>query len=312
VSRSPRKAARPIRGFIYAVLIHIVFGALIGVSLWFQPQVIEPLPGKPMQAKAIDLAAIERAKAEKKRKATEKKKAAEKKKEKEALKKKDAKAEKKRKATEKKKAAEKKKKEAALKKKKAETEKKRKATEKKKAAEKKKKEEALKKKKAEAEKKRKATEKKKAAEKKKEKEALKKKEEALKKKKAAEAKKKSEAEKKRKAAEEKAREAAETQAQLERDEQEAVSAFGALAWAIQQQVSSNWSEPGDFSGMSVSFLVKVDRDGNVISVTITKESGDARLDESAENAIFKASPLPFPTEPRYYEYLKEFNFVFKP
>jgi colicin import membrane protein len=64
--------------------------------------------------------------------------------------------------------------------------------------------------------------------------------------------------------------------------------------------------------MSVSFLVKVDRDGNVISVTITKESGDARLDESAENAIFKASPLPFPTEPRYYEYLKEFNFVFKP
>ena len=82
MSRNPRKAASPIRGFIYAVLIHIVFGALIGVSLWFQPQVIEPLPGKPMQAKAIDLAAIERAKAEKKRKATEKKKAAEKKKEK--------------------------------------------------------------------------------------------------------------------------------------------------------------------------------------------------------------------------------------
>ena len=218
MSRSPRKAASPIRGFIYAVLIHIVFGALIGVSLWFQPQVIEPLPGKPIQAKAIDLAAIERAKAEKKRKATEKKKAAEKKKEKEALKKK----------------------------------------------------------------------------------------------KAAEVKKKAKAEKKRKAAEKKAREAAEAQAQLERDEREAVSAFGALAWAIQQQVSSNWSEPGDFSGMSVSFLVKVDRDGNVISVTITNESGDTRLDESAENAIFKASPLPFPTEPRYYEYLKEFNFVFKP
>ena len=211
MSRSPRKAASPIRGFIYAVLIHIIFGALIGVSLWFQPQVIEPLPGKPVQAKAIDLAAIERAEAEKKRKATEKKKAAEKKKKKEALKKK----------------------------------------------------------------------------------------------KAAEAKKKAEAEKK-------AREAAEARAQLERDEQEAVSAFGALAWAIEQQVSSNWNEPGDFSGMSVSFLVKVDRDGNVISVTITKKSGDARLDESAENAIFKASPLPFPTEPRYYEYLKEFNFVFKP
>lgn len=247
MSRSPRKAASPIRGFIYAVLIHIVFGALIGVSLWFQPQVVEPLPGKPVQAKAIDLAAIERVKAEKKRKATEKKKAAEKKKEKEALKKQKAEAEKKRKADQKKKAA-----------------------------------------------------------------AKKKKEEALKKKKAAEAKKKAEAEKKRKAIEKKAREAAEAEAQLERDQKEAESAFGALAWAIQQQVSSNWSGSGDFSGMSVSFLVKVDRDGNVVSVTITKKSGDARLDESAENAIFKASPLPFPTEPRYYEYLKEFNFVFNP
>ena len=305
MSRSPRKSASPIRGFIYAVLIHIVFGALIGVSLWFQPQAVEPLPGKPVQANAIDLVAIERAEAEKKKKeeALKKKKAAEKKKK--------AEAEEKRKATQKKQAAEKKKKEEALKKKKAaekkkkaEAEEKRKATQKKQAAEKKKKEEALKKKKAaekkkkaEAEEKRKATQKKQAAEKKK-------KEEALKKKKAAE--------KKRKATEKKAREVAEAQAQLERDEREAVSAFGALAWAIQQQVSSNWSEPGDFSGMSVSFLVKVDRDGNVTSVTITKESGDARLDESAENAIFKASPLPFPTEPRYYEYLKEFNFVFKP
>jgi TonB family protein len=100
--------------------------------------------------------------------------------------------------------------------------------------------------------------------------------------------------------------------QGDRDEIEAASAFRALAWAIQDQVSSNWNEAGDFSGLSVSFLVKVDRDGNVISSTITKKSGDARLDKSAENAIFKASPLPFPTEPHYYEYLKEFNFVFKP
>ena len=90
MSRSPRKTASPIRGFIYAVLIHIVFGVLIGVSLWFQPQVIEPLPGKPVQAKAIDLAAIEKAKAEEKRKVEEKKKAAEKKKKEEALKKKKA------------------------------------------------------------------------------------------------------------------------------------------------------------------------------------------------------------------------------
>jgi len=100
--------------------------------------------------------------------------------------------------------------------------------------------------------------------------------------------------------------------QRHRDETEAVAAFGAVAWAIKEQISKNWSEPGDFSGLSVAFLVKVDRSGNVLSIRMTRSSGNARLDESAENAIFKASPLPFPDEERFYEYLKEFNFIFKP
>ena len=203
------------RAFIYAVIIHIAFGVLLGVSLLIQPRAVTPAPAKPVQAKAIDLAAIER----EKRRIEEKKK---------------------------------------------------------KEAERKKKLEAEKKKKAEAEKKRKA-----------------------------------EAERKRKEAE-KAKKAAEAKAQRERNESDAVSAFGAVAWAIKEQVSKNWSEPGDFSGLSVAFLVKVDRQGNVLSVKMTRSSGNARLDESAENAIFKASPLPFPGEARFYEYLKEFNFVFKP
>ena len=234
--RTSRNVGTPVRAFIYAVVIHIAFGALLGVSLLIQPRAVTPAPAKPVQAKAIDLAAIER----EKRRIEEKKKKAE--------------AEKKRKAQEKRKAEEKKKKEA----------------------ERKKKLEAEKKKKAEAEKKRKA-----------------------------------EAERKRKEAE-KAKKVAEAKAQRVRDESEAVSAFGAVAWAIKEQVSKNWSEPGDFSGLSVAFLVKVDRQGNVLSVKMTRSSGNARLDESAENAIFKASPLPFPGEARFYEYLKEFNFVFKP
>ena len=234
--RTSRNVGTPVRAFIYAVVIHIIFGALLGVSLLIQPRAVTPAPARPVQAKAIDLAAIER---EKQRLEQEKKKAED---------------EKKRKAKEKRKAEEKKKKEA----------------------ERKKKLEAEKKKKAEAEKKRKA-----------------------------------EAERKRKKAE-KAKKAAEAKAQRELDESEAVSAFGAVAWAIKEQVSKNWSEPGDFSGLSVQFLVKVDREGNVLSVKMTRSSGDARLDESAENAIFKASPLPFPGEARFYEYLKEFNFIFKP
>ena len=205
--RTSRNVGTPVRAFIYAVVIHIIFGALLGVSLLIQPRAVTPAPPRPVQAKAIDLAAIER---EKLRIATEKKL------------------------------------------------------------------EAEKKKKAQAEKKRKA-----------------------------------EAERKRKEAE-KAKKVAEAKAQREQDESEAVSAFGAVAWAIKEQVSKNWSEPGDFSGLSVEFFVKVDREGNVLSVKMSRSSGDARLDESAENAIFKASPLPFPGEPRFYEYLKEFNFIFKP
>ncbi|HCK76644.1 MAG TPA: protein TolA, partial [Gammaproteobacteria bacterium] len=128
---------------------------------------------------------------------------------------------------------------------------------------------------------------------------------------AAEKKRKAEAERKRKEAE-KVKKAEAAKAQRELDESDAVSAFGAVAWAIKEQVSRNWSEPGDFSGLSVEFLVKVDREGNVLSVKMTRSSGDARLDDSAENAIFKSSPLPFPGEARFYEYLKEFNFIFKP
>ena len=206
------------RAFVYAIVIHVAFGAMLGVSLWIQPRTIMPVEGKPVQAKAIDLAAIQR----------EKKKKAE--------------------------------------------------------AEKKKKLEAEKKKKAEAEKKKKAE---------------------------AEKKKKLEAEKKKKEAERKKQEA--EQAQRERDEQEAVSAFGAVAWAIQEEVRINWNPPaGDFEGFSVLFTIRVDREGNVTSVTMVRGSGNARFDESAENAIYKASPLPIPGEPRFYEYLKEFDFKFSP
>ena len=103
------------------------------------------------------------------------------------------------------------------------------------------------------------------------------------------------------------------QAQPERDEQEAIAAFGANAWAIQEEVRTNWNPPdGNFEGFSVLFTIRVDREGNVTSVTMVRSSGNAKFDESAENAIYKASPLPIPGEPRFYKYLKEFDFKFEP
>ena len=298
---------RPLRGFILAVVVHVAFGALLGVSLRLQPEVVKPIYAEPVQAVVVDLAAIAQ---EKKRKtdALKKKKAAEKKKKTDALQKKKA-AEKKEKAEElkKKKAAEKKKNAEELKKKKAEALKKKKAAEKKKkAAEKKKKAEALKKKKA-AEKKKKAEalKKKKAAEKKKKAEA---------KRKAEEQKRKAEAEKKRKAREKREREAAERKAAKEalaRDERDAGSALGALVGAIEEKVRNNWSLPGEFTGLAVTISVKVTRTGEVTLAEIVRSSGNSLFDESAVTALMKASPLPFPEEPRYYEFIKEFHFVLR-
>ena len=298
---------RPLRGFILAVVVHVAFGALLGVSLRLQPEVVKPIYAEPVQAVVVDLAAIAQ---EKKRKtdALKKKKAAEKKKKADALQKKKA-AEKKEKAEElkKKKAAEKKKNAEELKKKKAEALKKKKAAEKKKkAAEKKKKAEALKKKKAaEKKKKEEALKKKKAAEKKKKAEA---------KRKAEEQKRKAEAEKKRKAREKREREAAERKAAKEalaRDERDAGSALGALVGAIEEKVRSNWSLPGEFTGLAVTISVKVTRTGEVTLAEIVRSSGNSLFDESAVTALMKASPLPFPEEPRYYEFIKEFHFVLR-
>ncbi|HCK76642.1 MAG TPA: hypothetical protein DHW07_05805, partial [Gammaproteobacteria bacterium] len=71
--RISRNVGTPVRAFIYAVLIHVIFGALLGVSLMIQPRAVTPAPARPVQAKAIDLAAIER---EKRRLEEERKKAA--------------------------------------------------------------------------------------------------------------------------------------------------------------------------------------------------------------------------------------------
>jgi colicin import membrane protein len=299
---------RPLRGFILAVLVHVAFGALLGVSLRLQPEVVKPIYAEPVQAVVVDLAAIAQ---EKKRKTEELKK----KKAEELKKKKAAEKKKKEQALKKKKAAEKKKKAEELKKKKAEELKKKKAAEKKKkAAEKKKKEEALKKKKAEELKKKKAAEKKKKAEAKRQAEEKKRKAEE-KKRQAEEKKHKAEAEIKRKARQKREREAAERKAAEEtraRDERDAGSALGALVGAIEEKVRSNWSLPGEFTGLAVTISVKVTRTGEVTLAQVVRSSGNSLFDESAVTALMKASPLPFPEDPRYYEFIKEFHFVFRP
>jgi len=99
----------------------------------------------------------------------------------------------------------------------------------------------------------------------------------------------------------------------QRDQTQAYSAIGALVGRIGAKVRENWNKPlGSMTGLETVISVKVQRTGEVVSVKVVKSSGDHFFDQSAENAVYKAAPLPFPDEPRYYEFIKEFNFKFVP
>ena len=208
---------------------------------------------------------------------------------------------------------EKKKQEVEEKKKKLEAEKKRKAEQLKKLeAEKKRKDEQLKKK-QEDEKKRKADElkKKQEVEKKRKDEQLKKKQEAENKRKAEELKKKQEAEAKRQRAEQLRKRL--EQEQRAKNENDADHALSALVDRIASAVENNWRRPQTSqAGLTATIGVKVARDGRVLSAWVIRSSGDPGFDDSAQIAVRKASPLPFPSEPHYYEFINEFNFKFAP
>jgi colicin import membrane protein len=194
---------------ILAVLVHVAFGLLLGLSLSFKPQVIKPGIAKPVKAIVIDRSTITQEEKNKKE------------------------------------------------------------------AEKKRKKEAEKKRKVEAEKKRK---------------------------KEAEKKRKKEAEKKRKA-----------QAAREQEKQAAYSALGSLVGAIKGKIEGNWSNRLACSGQEVTISVKVNVSGEVTAVKVVGDSGDDACRRSAENAVYKASPLPFPDNPRFFKWLdQEFQIIFKP
>ena len=97
----------------------------------------------------------------------------------------------------------------------------------------------------------------------------------------------------------------------ERIQKEAATALQALFNRIATAVEDKWRVNGG-RGLKALIRVKVGRNGDVQSAKVIKSSGDRSFDESAEWAIKRASPLPFPTDPRYYEYISEYNFLFNP
>ena len=283
---------------VFSVAVHAILLGLFVLSFDFQPE-RKSLAVKPnvIMAVAVDASKVQ-AELEKLKRADDRNK----KKEKDRianLKREENKLRKKRAAEEKKL--------AELKKKRQSEEKKRKL-EQKNLAELKKQQAALKKKQQAETKKRKAEERK-QAELKKQQDAIKKQQDAIKKKQAL-AKKKREADKKQRQKELAQQLAAEEQTQTDELAKREIQKYQAL---IKQKIERIWSKPsGDLKGLKCVVNVRVIPGGEVISVTITRTSGNLVFDRSVEIGVRKASPLPLPKNPVIAAELYNFDFVFEP
>ncbi|WP_289285491.1 MULTISPECIES: cell envelope integrity protein TolA, partial [unclassified Methylophaga] len=125
---------------------------------------------------------------------------------------------------------------------------------------------------------------------------------------------------KRKAEEEARRKAAESdlQRQLEQEQQEREArrvkgVVDQYSLMIQQRVKRYWLRPANVqSGLQCTVQVSLLPGGDVKNVKIVKSSGNAVFDRSAESAVYKAAPLPQPSDPKAAAALRDFQFIFKP
>lgn len=105
----------------------------------------------------------------------------------------------------------------------------------------------------------------------------------------------------------------------EKAQQQAASAARAgteiqkYRYLIERQVSRNWNRPlGAVKGLKCEVLVRLTSSGEVLSVQVTRPSGNAIFDSSVEKAVYKAAPLPLPGDPALFDNFREIRFVFDP
>jgi len=82
---------------------------------------------------------------------------------------------------------------------------------------------------------------------------------------------------------------------------------------IKQKVNRNWLRPPKIKkGLSCQVRVQLIPGGEVVSVRIIESSGDPIFDRSVESAVRKASPLPLPQDRALFDRFRELKFIFKP
>lgn len=78
-------------------------------------------------------------------------------------------------------------------------------------------------------------------------------------------------------------------------------------------ISRQWILPENTQkDLYSQFRIRLAPDGSVLEVTLTRSSGDSVLDRSAQSAIYKASPLPVPTDPEAFNTFRDISLTVKP
>lgn len=107
---------------------------------------------------------------------------------------------------------------------------------------------------------------------------------------------------------------AELQRQLEEEQAQAAAerARTRFVSAWSRAVRNAWTRPpGSATGLSADVQVRLQPNGEVISIEIVRSSGDASFDRSVENAIRRASPLSVPDDARAFQRAGLDNITFR-
>ena len=82
---------------------------------------------------------------------------------------------------------------------------------------------------------------------------------------------------------------------------------------IINSISRQWILPENANGnLSSQFRIRLAPNGAVLDVSLTRSSGDAILDRSAQSAIYKASPLPVPNDPATFNLFRDISLTVRP
>jgi len=78
-------------------------------------------------------------------------------------------------------------------------------------------------------------------------------------------------------------------------------------------ISRQWILPENAdSRLSSQFRIRLAPNGAVLEVSLLRSSGDAILDRSAQSAIYKASPLPVPSDPATFDLFRDISLTVRP